>query len=74
MKFETYLWIAKRLPLRLRYAAVVDAFARASTEKYSNKHIDDITYSNVIEGAFPALRFDRFWCWLTACGFWKGKA
>ena len=39
-------WIARRLPARLRYWVVVDAYARASY-KFPNAHPDELGRSRV---------------------------
>jgi hypothetical protein len=51
-EFSIWLWIARRLPKKLRYAVTINSFAVATTGKFSNIATPEITYDQVMDGAF----------------------
>lgn len=48
-KTDIYQWIAHRLPARLRYFAAIDVGAYASTGRYGNTIVPDLTVMDAID-------------------------
>lgn len=44
-------WIARKLPRKIVYYAIIRAWAYSSVESYPSKHIDEITWSEVLKDA-----------------------
>lgn len=43
------MWLARRLPKRLEYAVVINVWARATVQKYTNCHPDEVTWSMAVK-------------------------
>lgn len=44
MKIRFYQWLAHKLSKKFLYYCVIEAWAKASTDTYSDKHPDEITW------------------------------